>query len=290
MKKLITIKYVATLLVLFIIAACSSDNSTSGSGNPPVADFSFTNDGSVFTFTNLSTNASTYRWDFGDLYYTSDVKDPIYTYGIGGEILVSLTVTNEAGEESYIAKTITAPRIIIVDIKVDGKFTDWDDVAVTDENTSGEGSIQKIKIWAKGENVNVYLEGNKKMQMELVDMFINTDGNTATGFLHANWPEGSGAEFLFEGPVVTNGWGAFYNHTDPNGGWGWSAIAGSEASLKSSGIVSLSDTTNAIEFSIPKTQLGSLGSSIGIAITELTSGWAAVANFPEAKKFSTLEL
>ena len=100
MKKLITIKYVATLLVLFIIAACSSDNSTSGSGNPPVADFSFTNDGSVFTFTNLSTNASTYRWDFGDLYYTSDVKDPIYTYGIGGEILVSLTVTNEAGEES----------------------------------------------------------------------------------------------------------------------------------------------------------------------------------------------
>ncbi|TDW51616.1 hypothetical protein EV144_101292 [Flavobacterium sp. 270] len=289
MKKII-FKWVTALLAVFLLVSCSSDNASSDSADKPTADFSFTNDGSTFTFTNLSTNGSKYRWDFGDLYYTSDKKDPVYTYAIGGEITVSLTVTNEAGEEAYIAKTITAPKIIIIDIKVDGKFKDWDDVAITDQNTSGNGSIQKIKIWAKGANVNVYLEGNKKMQMELVDMFINTDGNTKTGFLHGSWPGGSGAEFLFEGPMVTNGWGAFYNHIDPNGGWGWAAIAGSGANLTSSGIVSLSDTTNAIEFSIPKSQLGTLGSSIGIAITEMTSGWAAVANFPEADKFSTLQL
>lgn len=290
MKKIKLTQYITMLAALLLLAACSSDNASSDSASKPVADFSFTNDGSTFTFTNLSKNGTKYRWDFGDLYYTSAEKDPVYTYKIGGEIRVSLTVTNEAGEESFITKVITAPRIIIIDIKIDGKFKDWDDVAVTDQNTSGNGSIQKIKIWAGGPNVNVYLEGNKKMLMELVDMFINTDGNTQTGFLHGSWPGGSGAEFLFEGPVVTNGWGAFYNHTDPNGGWGWSAIAGSGASLTASGVVSLSDTTNAIEFSIPKSQLGTLGSSIGIAITEMTSGWAAVANFPEGPKFSTLEL
>jgi len=277
-------------MALLLVTACSSDNASSDSATKPVADFSFTNDGSTFTFTNLSTNGTKYRWDFGDLYYLSNEKDPVYTYKIGGEIKVSLTVTNDAGEESFITKTITAPRIIIIDIKIDGKFTDWDDVAVTDQNTSGNGSIQKIKIWAGGPNVNVYLEGNKKMLMELVDMYINTDGNTKTGFLHSNWPEGSGAEFLFEGPVVSNGWGQFYNHTDPNGGWGWAGIDGSGANLKASGIVSLNDTTNAIEFSIPKSQLGTLGSSIGIGITEMTSGWAAVANFPEGPKFSTLQL
>ena len=290
MKKIKLTQYITMLAALLVLASCSSDNASSDSATKPVADFSFTNDGSTFTFTNLSTNGTKYRWDFGDLYYTSAEKNPVYTYKIGGEIRVSLTVTNEAGEESFITKVITAPRIIIIDIKIDGKFKDWDDVAVTDQNTSGNGSIQKIKIWAGGPNVNVYLEGNKKMLMELVDMFINTDGNTQTGFLHGSWPGGSGAEFLFEGPVVTNGWGAFYNHTDPNGGWGWSAIAGSGASLTASSVVSLSDTTNAIEFSIPKSQLGTLGSSIGIAITEMTSGWAAVANFPEAPKFSTLEL
>ncbi|MDR7212259.1 PKD domain-containing protein [Flavobacterium piscis] len=290
MKKIQLTKYVTMLMALLLLTACSSDSSSSDSETMPVADFSFTNDGSTFTFTNLSTNATKYRWDFGDLYYVSNEKDPVYTYKIGGEIRVSLTVTNDAGEEAFITKVIDAPRIIIIDIKIDGKFTDWDDVAVTDENTSGNGSIQKIKIWAGGPNVNVYLEGNKKMLLELVDMYINTDGNTQTGFLHGNWPGGSGAEFLFEGPMVSNGWGDFYNHTDPNGGWGWGAIAGSGANLKASAIVSLSDTTNAIEFSIPKTQLGTLGSSIGIAITEMTSGWAAVANFPEGPKFSTLEL
>lgn len=278
------------LAAFLLLTACSSDSGSSDSATKPVADFSFTNDGSTFTFTNLSTNGTKYRWDFGDLYYISNEKDPVYTYKIGGEIRVSLTVTNEAGEESFITKVITAPRIIIIDIKVDGKFADWDDVAVTDENTSGNGSIQKIKIWAGGPNVNVYLEGNKKMLLELVDMYINTDGNTQTGFLHSTWSQGSGAEFLFEGPVVTNGWGAFYNHTDPNGGWGWNMIAGSGVNLTASPIVSLNATTNAIEFSIPKSQLGTLGSSIGIAITEMTSGWAAVANFPEAPKFSTLQL
>ncbi|WP_276381425.1 PKD domain-containing protein [Flavobacterium sp. H4147] len=290
MKKIQLTKYLAILSAFLLLTACSSDNNASDSANKPVADFSFTNDGSTFTFTNLSTNGTKYRWDFGDLYYVSNEKDPVYTYKIGGEIRVSLTVTNDAGEESFVTKVINAPKIIIVDIKIDGKFADWNDVPVTDENTSGNGSIQKIKIWAGGPNVNVYLEGNKKMLMELVDMYINTDGNTQTGFLHGNWPQGSGAEFLFEGPLVTNGWGSFYNHTDPNGGWGWSAIAGSGSSLTASGIVSLSATTNAIEFSIPKSQLGTLGSSIGIAITEMTSGWAAVANFPEAPKFSTLEL
>lgn len=290
MKKIKLTKYITMLVTFFLLTACSSDSSSSDSANKPVADFSFTNDGSTFTFTNLSTNGTKYRWDFGDLYYLSTEKDPVYTYKIGGEIRVSLTVINEAGEEAFITKVITAPKIIIIDIKIDGKFADWDDVAVTDQNTSGNGSIQKIKIWTGGPNVNVYLEGNKKMQMELVDMFINTDGNTQTGFLHSNWAQGSGAEFLFEGPVVTNGWGAFYNHTDPNGGWGWNAIAGSGVNLTASAVVSLNSTTNAIEFSIPKSQLGTLGKSIGIAFTELTSGWAAVANFPEAPKFSTLEL
>jgi len=290
MKKIKLTKYITMLVALLLLTACSSDSSSSDSATKPVADFSFTNDGSTFTFTNLSTNGTKYRWDFGDLYYPSSEKDPVYTYKIGGEIRVSLTVTNDAGEEAFVTKVITAPRIIIIDIKIDGKFTDWDDVAVTDQNTSGNGSIQKIKIWAGGPNVNVYLEGNKKMLLELVDMYINTDGNTQTGFLHSNWAEGSGAEFLFEGPVVSNGWGDFYKHTDPNGGWGWGQIVGSGINLKASSLVSLNDTTNALEFSIPKSQLGTLTGFIGIAITEMNAGWGAVANFPEGPKFSTLQL
>lgn len=280
MKKIKLINYLTALVAMLVLGGCSKDDTSTDSATMPTADFSFTNNGSTFTFTNLSKNGTTYRWDFGDLYYPSNVKSPVYTYGIGGEIVVSLTVTNEFGQEAFVSKTITAPRIIIIDIKVDGKFKDWDDVAVTSESTTGNGSIQKVKIWAGGSNVNIYLEGNKTMLMELVDMYINSDGNNQTGFLSWQWPNGSGADYLFEGPLVTNGWGGFYKHTDPTGGWGWSYLAGSESSLKSSGIVSVNSTTNAIEFSIPKSQLGTLGSSIGFAFTEMTAGWGLVANFP----------
>lgn len=286
MKKIKLINYLTALVAMLFLGGCSKDDTPLDSGTMPTADFSFTNVGSTFTFTNLSENGLTYRWDFGDLSFTSNTENPIYTYGIGGEIVVSLTVTNATGQEAFVTKTITAPRIIIIDIKVDGKFTDWDDVKFASESTTGNGSIQKIKIWAGGANVNVYLEGNKTMQMELVDMYINSDGNTQTGFKSWQWPNGSGADYLFEGPLLSNGWGDFYQHTDPAGGWGWNQLAGSGVNLKSSGIVSVSATTNAIEFSIPKSQLGTLGKSIGFAFTEMTSGWGLVASFPEVTSSS----
>ncbi len=280
------------LIAIVLFTGCSSDDTNNG-GVKPTADFSFVNDGSTFTFTNLSTNGSTYKWDFGDLYFYSNEENPVYTYAIGGELTVSLTVTNESGEEGFISKTITAPEIIIIDIAIDGDFADWEDVEVAyDESASGSGSMQKIKIWGGGENVNVYLEGNTTMLMELVDIFINSDGDSATGFLSWQWPNGSGADYLFEGPLLSSSWGAFYEHADPAGGWAWTWLGGSE-NMISSGIVNVSSEVNAIEFSIPKSQLGALGDSIGFAFTEMTGGWALVASFPEVtatSAFVTIEL
>jgi hypothetical protein len=111
-------------------------------------------------------------------------------------------------------------------------------------------------------------------------MFINSDGNDKSGFISWQWPISSGADWLFEGPLVSNGWGDFYQHNDPAGGWGWNQIAGSGANLKSSGIVSINATTNAIEFSIPKAQFGTLGTYLGFSFSEMTAGWGAVASFP----------
>lgn len=286
MKKIKLLKH---LLILTLFVACNSDDSTID-GVKPVADFSYTNDGSTFTFTNLSQNGTSYRWDFGDLYFTSDEENPVYTYSTGGDLVVSLTVTNESGGEDFISKTITAPEIIIIDIAIDGDFEDWADVEFAHESTSEDGSIQKMKIWGGGSNINVYLEGNATMKMELVQMYINSDGNTETGFLHGDWSDGSGAEYLFEGPFVSNGWGSFYEHIDPDGGWGWNPLAGSGAYLKVSQVISISDNVNAIEFSIPKSELGNIGETIGFAFTEMTSGWGLVASFPDTTSFVSIEL
>tara|TARA_R110002049_G_scaffold264688_1_gene440826 strand:- start:43054 stop:43950 length:897 start_codon:yes stop_codon:yes gene_type:complete len=289
MKK---IKFFFCIIAVTLLAGCGSDD-TSESENDIVADFSFTSDGSTFTFTNLSQGATTYRWDFGDLYFYCEKENPVYSYTkAGGEINVTLTAMNDLGQEAHVTKTIMAPEILDISIEIDGNFDDWESIDYLYEEPNAV-SMQRIKMWGKGDNVSVYLEGNTTMQMELVDMYINSDGNSSTGFLSWQWPEGSGGDFLFEGPLLSNSWGAFYQHTDPNGGWGWAAIAGSGANMYASGIVSVDAETNAIEFSIPKTQLGSLGSTIGFAFSELTIGWASVGNFPTVtgtSKYVTYEL
>jgi len=282
MKKLRVLYY---FVAVSLLAGCGSDDSTS-SDSGIVADFSFTNEGSLFTFTNLSQGATSYRWDFGDLSFYCEKENPTYRYvTVGGEINVTLTAIGESGQEASITKTIEAPEVLSIDIVIDGDFDEWQDIDYLYEELDG-ASVQKIKIWGKGDNINVYLEGNSNMKMELVDMYINSDGNSSTGFLSWQWPNGSGADYLFEGPLLSNSWGSFYQHTDPNGGWAWNWLGGSE-NMISSGVVSLDAQTNAIEFSIPKTQLGSIGSTIGFAFSELTSGWGSVGNFPKVTATSS---
>ncbi len=271
-------KFLYYILAVSFLMGCGSDDDATALEDTLLADFSFTNDGSVFTFTNLSEGATTYQWDFGDLNFYGHDENPVYTYQIGGELVVSLTITDDSGETGFVSKIITAPEIIIINIEIDGDFEDWENVEYV--AAAGSGSLQKMKIWTGGSDINIYLEGDTTMQMELIDMFINSDGDTSTGFIHWAY-DGSGADYLFEGPVVFAGWGSFYAHDDPSGDWGWAAIAGSSGNLIPSEVVSISADQNAIEFRIPKTFLAPLGDTIGIAIQELNSGWSAIGSFPE---------
>ena len=286
MKKFNFLHFITAIL---LVVACEKNDDTVARPEPGniIVDFSFTSDGNLFQFTNLSKNAINYRWDFGDLSFYCDKENPAYRYTkAGGELQVTLTAMNDSGNEAYITKTINAPEVLDVNIQIDGNFDDWSGLSSLYEEPNGV-SMQKIKMWGAEDYINVYIEGTTTMQMELIDLFINSDGDSNSGFLSWQWPEGSGADYLFEGPPLSAAWGAFYEHADPNGGWAWNWLAGSGANFKSSGLVNIDAQTNGIEFSIPKTQLGTLGSSIGIAISELTIGWAAVASFPEVTATSS---
>lgn len=84
-----------------------------GSGTPaPTIDFSATPlTGTVpltVTFTNSSTNADTYLWDFGDG-MTSIVAAPMHTYGLTGTFTISLTAMGSTGSD-----TLTRTAYIMV--------------------------------------------------------------------------------------------------------------------------------------------------------------------------------
>jgi serine protease len=70
---------------------------------PPVADFTGSptsgNAPLTVSFTDLSTGATSWSWDFGDGIGTSAVQNPTYEYTSVGTYTVTLTVTNDCGSD-----------------------------------------------------------------------------------------------------------------------------------------------------------------------------------------------
>jgi len=83
----------------------------------PKAGFEMLADGKQVTFTNTSTNALTYEWDFGDQSTSTEV-DPIHDYAYDGTYQVSLVASNRTARD-----TIQVDNVII-DTAVDSRLAD----------------------------------------------------------------------------------------------------------------------------------------------------------------------
>ena len=105
MKKVLY--FLAAAVLAVAMAACTKpaaggEDNTPDGGTPaasPKADFDYAVDGLKVTFTNKSTNATAYKWDFGDD-ETSKEASPEHTYATGGSYSVKLTAANADGEVS----------------------------------------------------------------------------------------------------------------------------------------------------------------------------------------------
>jgi hypothetical protein len=147
MKRIIQTTAISLLIVVLYIGCSKSADSpapstpttpTTPSAPAPTANFTYAGEGlapSTVTFTNSSTNATSYSWDFGDN-STSTLTNPTHTYRVGGVFTVKLTATGAGGTNST-SKTvnITAPtKYTITKITLDSvPFKDtsgntWDPV------------------------------------------------------------------------------------------------------------------------------------------------------------------
>ncbi len=72
---------------------------------PPTAGFSSTTNGFTASFTNNSSNATTYSWNFGDG-NSSTQQNPTHTYGQDGTYTVTLTATGPCGTNTA-SQTVT---------------------------------------------------------------------------------------------------------------------------------------------------------------------------------------
>ena len=81
----------------------------------PISAFDFSIDNFTLSFTNLSQDADSYFWTFGDG-NLSILENPIYTYYLEGEYTVSLITTNACGADT-VTKTVIICKLPIADFE-----------------------------------------------------------------------------------------------------------------------------------------------------------------------------
>lgn len=272
---------ISIALSVLTIVSCKKDDTSTGTK----AVFSYIADGFKVNFTNFSSNATDYVWEFGDQTETSILKNPTHVFPAKGQFLVKLTAT--AGEIT--STFIDTVLIIGPNIKIDGDFTDWAYVGYTYTNAEGTGgTLLAIKTYASSGYLNFYLEGTPDLTLDVMDLYIDTDNNPESGLISWMWPAGSGAEFLCEGSVPGE-WGDVLEHTGPAGsGWDWNGVSSFAEAFQFSAFKTV-DGKKVIEFAIKRSVLGTMSKFVNFGLIESNSGWSEIGWIPltqqETSKF-----
>ncbi|MDO8366277.1 MAG: PKD domain-containing protein [Saprospiraceae bacterium] len=105
-------------------------------GALPAANFTFAVNGLEVTFTNTSTDATSYEWDFGDGGGSTD-EDPVYEYPQAGTYVVVLKATNSCGQSIKSIIVNTAPTAFFEASPTNGCAT----LVVQMDNQSSSNSV-----------------------------------------------------------------------------------------------------------------------------------------------------
>jgi hypothetical protein len=262
---------ISVAFTMLTTVSCEKDDSSSETK----AVFSYIADGYKVNFTNFSSNATEYLWEFGDQTETSTLKNPTHVFPAKGQYLVTLIA--KAGEIS--STFIDTVLIIGPNIKIDGDFTDWEYVGYTHENAPGTGgTLLAVKTFASSGYLNFYFEGTSDFSLTVMDLYLDTDNNPETGLKSWMYPAGSGADFLCEGSVPGE-WGDVYEHVGPGNDWSWNGLYSFGEVFQFSAFKTV-DGKNVIEFAVKRSYLGPMSKFVNFALVESDEGWSEIGTLP----------
>lgn len=128
---------------LVFVASCDKDDDEDTPAAAPLATYQYevdADDQLTVHFTNYSTNATSYAWDFGDNAGTSTDKDPSYTYTDGGTYTVTLTATGAGGSADH-SKDVTVIKPGGTNLIVNGGFDDNSEWTIGQYNGNNAGTV-----------------------------------------------------------------------------------------------------------------------------------------------------
>ncbi len=264
------------LIALLAITSCKEDPVM------PDPDFSYVIDDKTVTFTNLSTDASSYSWDFDDGETSTD-ENPVHTYAAYGDYDVRLTAKGDGGED------INKQTLSVVKewpaIAIDGNFSDWDAVESLYSGygeASGTLSEAKVTTDAAGSKLYIYLKGTINAAFPVIQVMIDADGDASTGWQTPDDYASNGAEYQFEYYAIDL-WGGGYAWNSDEGvqDWPWDIDITVDPDngdiTESSGVVNESEIEFVIETSLMKNPV--LSDQIGIYFWAQPEDWSNTAGF-----------
>jgi PKD repeat protein len=126
-------KYLGFVLVILYLTGCKDDDPKLPL---PAVDFSTEPEilevGKPVKFNNLTTNASSYQWDFGDG-QTSTQVSPTVTYEESGSYTVTLTAFTDDNQSDSVSRNIQVGERVMTGISINSipflnpQGKDWDD-------------------------------------------------------------------------------------------------------------------------------------------------------------------
>jgi PKD repeat protein len=217
MKLIFTILTIVTLGVLTIVSCKKEEEAPK-----PVPDFTYEINDKTVTFTNTSTDATTYSWDFDDG-TTSTEENPVHVYTSYGDYDVRLTATGEGGEETK-RQTISVVKVWPT-ITIDGDFGDWAAVETFYGgygDASGTLTEAKVTSDAAYSKLYFYVKGTLNSDFPVIQIMINADADTVTGWsgIYSGYAS-DGADYQFEYGFDWE-WCATYAYgAEVDQGWPW---------------------------------------------------------------------
>jgi PKD repeat protein len=272
MKKNRTIPFslVALVIVALTMASCKEEPVM------PTPDFTFVISDKTVTFTNTSTDADSYSWDFGDETTSTEVN-PVHTYAAYGDYDVRLTAINSDGEKIN-KQTLSVVKVWPA-ITIDGDFSDWDAVEPLYSgygDASGTLTEAKVTTDAAGSKLYIYVKGTINSAYPVIQIMINADGNTATGWDIPDYAS-NGADYQFEYYALDEWGGAYSWNPDPGvQDWPWDIDITADPEngdiTESSGVINESEIEFVIETSLMKNPV--VADQIGIYFWAQPEDWS----------------
>lgn len=262
------------LLGAAVMCSCGGGDD---SAPKPTAAFDYEADGLEVTFTNKSTNATSFSWDFGDGETSTD-QNPVHTYDAYGVYTVKLSATGDGGTATSLPDELTIAKSSPV--VIDGTFTDWATIPVASASVDGNGgTMHELKVDYDATKIYVLITGQMK---GVYGVFINSDYDGATGATSPNFDylwNNLGADYYIEGNLVD--WGSLQQDDPAEPDWLFNVVG--ESSTFVSATTGEAGGKQVIEFSFLRSGIPDMSAEkigLGIKDIDIDAGWTTSGALP----------